>query len=305
MTISVMITTRNRADDLAVTLKALTRLRPQPDEVLVTLDGCTDLSRQVVETLWPDAKVIENRAGLGSIPARDHMLREAKSDLVLSLDDDSYPLDEDFLARAALFFEQDSSLAVLWFPQRSEEFPASLAQADFGSDQRTGSYPSSGALIRRSTYLALPGYCTAFGHAYEEPDYSLQCIAAGQYVRLHTGLLIRHHYSGTNRNEVRIHHQHSRNECWSVLMRCPWPTLPFVLLRRAAGQFLYACRRGPRWIVREPLWWAQAIRGAPRIMTGRSPLPYDGYRRWRALIRRPAPGESRATSPTPTVAAVD
>ena len=42
MTLSVMITTRNRVEDLKRTTRALTQLDPVPQEVLITADGCTD-----------------------------------------------------------------------------------------------------------------------------------------------------------------------------------------------------------------------------------------------------------------------
>lgn len=287
MTFSVMITTRNRADDLAVTLRALDNLNPRPDELIITLDGCTDNSREVVAAQWPTARVFENYPGRGSIPARDTMLRAASSDLVLSLDDDSHPIVADFISKIPQHFARDERLAVLWFPQRSEEFPESLHQTDFGPDVFTGSYVSSGAVIRRSAYLATSGYARIMEHIYEEPDFSLQCIAKGWRVRLHTELVIRHHYSGVNRNELRIHHRHARNEAWSVLLRCPSPWWPFVLLRRAIGQLCYAAKRGPRWLVREPIWWWAAMRGAHCIWRQRTPVAWSVYRRWRTRLRTP------------------
>ena len=42
MTLSVMITTRNRVEDLKRTIRALTQLDPVPQEILITADGCTD-----------------------------------------------------------------------------------------------------------------------------------------------------------------------------------------------------------------------------------------------------------------------
>lgn len=285
--VTVMITTRNRAVSLVRTLDALAALKPAPDEVLVTLDGCTDESERLVRERFPGVTLLVNATGLGSIPSRDRMVRLARNPLVLSLDDDSHPLDDDFLSRAAAFFERDERLALLAFPQRSEEFPESLEQTDFGPDLEIASYASSGVMLRVSAYRALPGYATVFGHMFEEPDYALQCLAAGWRARLHAGLVIRHHYSGLNRNEIRIHQLHARNESWSVLLRCPSPWWPFVALRRAAGQFAYACKRGPGWIVREPLWWWRALAGARAILRERRPVTWRAYRYWRRLLRAP------------------
>ncbi len=289
MTVSVIITTRNRREDLDATLQALRKLDPSPAEILVCLDGCSDGSADMLRRDYPAVRVLMHSIPQGSIPSRHRLIREARSDLVLSLDDDSHPVETHFLQRSTELFEADKKLAVGWFPQRSEEFPESLDRSDFGPDCLTGSYVSSGAMLRRSTYLSLPGYAIHFGHAYEEPDYALQCIAAGWRIRLHTGLVIRHHYSARNRNERRTHQLHSRNECWSVFMRCPWPWWPLVALKRAAGQLGYACRRGPRWVLTEPVWWLKALRGTPAAWSHRQPVSWTNYRRWRQLLRRPEP----------------
>ena len=289
MLCSVIATTHNRRPDLEHTLLQLRRLTPAPAEVLICADGCTDGTVEMIRAQFPEVQVLQNAERLGSIPARDRLLRAARSDLVLSLDDDSYPVEPDFLSVAAQCFVDDPKLAVLWFPQRSEEFPASLLQADFGPDTTTATFSSSGAVLRRATYLGLPGYPPSFGHAYEEPDYSLQCIAAGWIVRRHTALTIRHHYSARNRNEIRTHHLHARNEAWSILLRCPMVALPLLLVRRAAGQFGYACRRGPCWIAREPLWWWQMIKGASAVWAQRRTVGWSAYCRWLRLLRHPEP----------------
>jgi GT2 family glycosyltransferase len=286
---SIMITTHNRWPDLHHTLEKLRELDPPAEEIIVCADGCTDETTLELPRRFPGVRLLVNPARHGSIPSRDRMLRLARHELVLSLDDDSHPVETNFLPLAAQRFQADSRLAVLWFPQRSEEFPASLVQTDFGPDVRTASYSSSGAALRRSAYKSLQGYATIFGHAYEEPDYALQCHAAGWHVQQHTGLTIRHYYSGRNRNEMRTHHLHARNEFWSVLLRCPTPWWPFVALRRSIGQFVYACRRGPSWVIREPIWWWAALKGASTAWGSRKAVRWKTYCRWQKLLRTPAP----------------
>ena len=184
-------------------------------------------------------------------------MREARGDLVLALDDDSYPEQLDCIARIVPFFEQRPKLAVLHFPQRTDEYPETLAQTDFGSEHLTRSFANSGAVLRRSTYLQLPGFESRFFHMYEEPDYALQCVAAGYDVLFSPVITIRHHYSGQARDEIRIHHRHARNEFWSTLMRCPFPFAVGIVAWRVFSQFRYACKRGWYWVVREPVWWGR------------------------------------------------
>src|SRR5262245_11936959 len=222
MTVSVMITTKGRIVDLQRTCHVLRQLDPAPLEVLITIDGFTEGVHEAVKAELQQARIIVNRIGLGSVASRDRMMREAQGDVVLALDDDSYPEQLDCISRIVPLFVQRPKLAVLHFPQRTDEYPETLAQRDFGSEQLTRSFANSGAVMRRSTYLQLPGFEPRFFHMYEEPDYALQCVAAGYDVLFSPMITIRHHYSRHARDEIRIHHRHARNELWGTLMRCPF-----------------------------------------------------------------------------------
>ena len=287
MTISVMITTKNRAADLCRTCRVLRQLNPTPLEVLITADGCTDDTVEVVKSELANAKLIVNETGRGSVVSRNQMMREARGDLVLALDDDSYPEQLDCINRIMPFFENNPKLAVLHFPQRTDEYPETLMQPNFGSEHLTRSFASSGAVLRRSTYLQLPGFESRFFHMYEEPDYALQCVAAGYEVLFSPVVTVRHHYSGQVRSEMRNHHRHSRNELWSVLLRCPFPYVAPVAIYRAATQFGYACRRGFSWAIREPVWWWQAMAGFPYCLAKRHPVSWTSYKRWLRLPETP------------------
>jgi GT2 family glycosyltransferase len=284
MTFSVMITTRNRAADLRRTLAVLRTLSPAPLEVLITADGCTDDTVETARRERPDARLIINKTGRGSVASRDRMMREARGDLVLALDDDSYPEQADCLARVAALFAENPQLAIAHFPQRTDEYPATLTQTDFGPARPTRSFANSGAVLRRTVYLALPGFEPRFFHMYEEPDYALQCVGAGYEVLYSPVVTIRHHYSGQTRSELRNHHRHARNEFWSVLLRCPFPQGIGLAGYRIFSQFRYAGTRGLGWVVREPAWWWQAAQGIGHCLGRRQVIPWSRYRDW---LRRP------------------
>ena len=283
MSLSVMITTKNRIGELRRTWRALQQLNPPPLEVLITTDGCTEEMVAAVKAELPGARLFVNDIGLGSVASRDRMMREARSDLVLALDDDSYPEQLDCIARVVPTFEQHPNVAVLHFPQRTDEYPETLAQTDFGPERLTRTFPNSGAVLRRSTYLRLAGFESRFFHAYEEPDYALQCVAAGYDVLFSPVITIRHHYSGETRDEIRIHHRHARNELWSTVMRCPFPFAAGIAAWRVFSQFRYAWKRGWSWVLREPRWWAQALAGVPYFIRKRRPVSWAAYKRWLRL----------------------
>ncbi len=286
-TVAICITTRNRREELARTLRELARLAPAPDEVLIVADSCTDGTVQCVRAGHPGVRLIVHEQSRGSIPSRNEMAETTQCDVFLSLDDDSYPMEPDFIAHIAELFAKRPRLAVLSFPQRSEEFPETLTATDFGPPLFVGSYANSGAAIRRSVFRELGGYPAQFGHMYEEPDFALRCVCAGWEVWQDTSRTIRHHFTGAQRNEMRNHHRHSRNELWSVLMRCPFPHVFNVAAYRAFRQFAYAYSRGWSWAFSEWRWWCACVPGVPRCLAERRPLPWRRYLAWMRLVGHP------------------
>ena len=287
LSVSICIATHNRREDLAHTLSVLDRLAPAPAEIRITADGCTDGTIEFLREKYPQHPLTVNEIARGSTGSRDTMFREARGEIILILDDDSHPVEEDFLAHLPRFFEERPRLAVVHFPQRTDEFPESLEAADFGRSRFTGTYVNCATALRRSVFIALGGYPAQFRIAYDEPDFALRCICAGWQVRYETGLTIRHHYSGVARNELRMHHTHAKNELWSVFMRCPFPQLLVVALFRIVRQFGYGWSRGLDWALREPRWWLDCLRGLPRCLAERNPLPWPRYRAWMQLVRHP------------------
>ncbi len=283
MTVSVVIATKNRLAEVRRTCGLIRQLDPPPLELIITADCCTDGTVEFIKSALPDAKLIVNEQMRGSVASRDHMMRAARGDLVLALDDDSYPEQLDCISRIVPLFEQRPRLAVLNFPQRTDEYPETLAQTNFGSEHLTRSFANSGAVLRRSTYVQLAGFEPRFYHMYEEPDYALQCVAAGYDVLFSPVVTIRHHYSGQARDEIRIHHRHARNEFWSTLMRCPFPFAFLILAWRVFSQFRYAYKRGWSWVVREPMWWGRALAGISYCLRNRRPVSWAGYKRWLSL----------------------
>lgn len=285
--IAICIATHNRRADLTRTLREVARLDPQPAEILVAADGCTDGTPEFVVKEYPAIHLITHPEARGSIPSRNELAAACASEVFLSLDDDSHPIETDFISQLAQIFGDNPALAIASFPQRTDEFPATLEQVDFGPSHFTGTYANSGAAIRRAVFRELGGYPDFFRHAYEEPDFALRCCAAGWQVRHETSLTIRHHFTSVERDEMRTHQRHARNELWSVVMRCPAPQCVAVALFRLVRQGGYAARRGFSWLVREPQWWRQCLAGMPCCRAARCPLPWKKYRAWMQLARHP------------------
>ncbi|HEX4085524.1 MAG TPA: glycosyltransferase [Chthoniobacteraceae bacterium] len=286
-TCAISIATLNRLGELRRTLAVVAALDPQPDELLICADGCTDGTAAYVREHFPGAKLIEHARPNGSIRSRIELMHAAGSDIVVSLDDDSYPSESGFIARVGELFASKPHVAVASFPQRTDEFPETLLAEDFGPPRYTANYVNAAAAFRRGVYLQLEGWPADFEHAYDESDYTLQCLAAGYAVYFEPSIVIRHHFTSVERNEIRTHHRHARNEQWCAWRRCPFPAVLAVSLYRAITQWGYAWKRGTAWVVREPRWWWMALRGLPAALRGRRPVPERVYRQWLRLIRHP------------------
>ncbi|MEO6786063.1 MAG: glycosyltransferase [Chthoniobacteraceae bacterium] len=285
--VAICITTHNRRAELERTLAQITALSPQPDELLIIADGCNDGTADFVRERSPHARLIIHEQGRGSIPSRNEMAAATTCEIFLSLDDDSYPLEPDAIARIRELFEMNGRLAVAAFPQRTDEFPDTLTARDFGGAKFVGTYANSSAAIRASVFKSLGGYPDSFFHMYEEPDFALRCVCAGWQVRYEPCVTVRHHFSQRERNEIRRHQQNARNELWSVLLRCPMPQLLAVAPFRAWRQFFHACKRGWPWVWREPRWWWQCLCGLSRCLRARRALRWPRYRAWMGLVRSP------------------
>src|SRR5690242_10535794 len=118
LSVSIMITTRNRVAELERTIGVLRSLDPGPHEILITADGCSDGTVEFVRQSVPEARLFVNETGQGSVASRVRMMHEATGELVLALDDDSYPEPEqtDSLERVAALFVDRPQLAVAHFP---------------------------------------------------------------------------------------------------------------------------------------------------------------------------------------------
>lgn len=286
MTFAIMIATRNRCEELRCTLSKIQDLQPPANEILICADGCTDNTREMVRSGFPDCTLVENERARGSVFSRDRLLRFAKSDIVLSLDDDSYPMEHDFFTRLGRIFVEYPKAAVISFPEIRDNAVPHPTKALSSPAHLVSAYASCAAAMRRGVYLRSQGFPIFFDHMYEEPDFALQCYALGYQVWFWPSVRIRHHVTPAQRDETARHHLNARNEFWSVLMRCPFPQMIPVALFRIWRQFRYACSQGLAWAIREPVWWCMAVTGIDKCLANRHAIPWDIYFAWMKLARQ-------------------
>ena len=232
--------------------------------------------------------MITNDKPLGSIGSRDRNSTPGElAQIVLSLDDDSYPVDSDFLARLTERFASDPKLAVLTCFQITDEFPETIQSPDEqrGSRQLVASFPNSAAAIRREVYLNSSGFPSDLLPRLRRTRLrSCSATLLGFHVVYDPDLTIRHHFTPVGRSEARTHRRHARNELWSAAMRAPLILIPVVIPYRILSQLRYAFKRGISWAIAEPLWWLAALRGLPKCLRQRKRIPLADYRAMAATV---------------------
>ncbi len=269
--VTVMVATHNRRVELEKTLSSLRAQTWPCQEVLVVDDASTDGTSEFVRAAFPEVGLVRREQNRGSISARNEILRRARGEYVIGLDDDSRFIEPDAIARVVRRMEDEPDLGILSFQVIGPENPERLEEAGrLRGEWHCSSFAACGVALRRSMLRKTGHFPAYFFHAYEEPDLCLRAWDAGYRVLQWNDVVVYHEFSGLNRNEQRTHRRHARNEACSVWMRCPWHLVLPLTVARLASQCRYAARRG--WLLREPRVWAEVLARLPLALLHRRPV---------------------------------
>jgi GT2 family glycosyltransferase len=263
--VTIMIATRNRVGELLKTLESCRALSGPPPEILVVDDTSSDGTYETVRAKFPDVNIVRNEVNKGSIASRNDILRRARGDYIIGLDDDSRFVEADACQRIVERLDREPDLGITSFQAIGPEFPETLKPEGRATGEwHTSSFAFCAVVLRRSMLQQTGLLPEMFYHAYEEPDLSLRAWDAGYRVLQWNEILVYHEFSGQNRNEQRNHRFHARNEACSVVMRYPWPLIVPGVLGKLFGQVRYATRQG--WLMGEPRVWGEFLLRLPRAL---------------------------------------
>lgn len=225
--VSVAIPAYRSGPLLRQTLERICACNPLPQEILLHGDGGWQPEMAMLEGLPLPVKLVLSEAHVGPGGGRHRLFQEAACELVASFDDDSWPLDEDYFARALAVMEAFPKAVVMSPAVYLKERPvlAALPEAAL-----VRSFAGSASVTRRSLYLGLPGYVpVAAAYGVEETDLSLQAHAAGLEILFCPWLRAWH-------DRPSVDNQHSvlpwiRNEVLLASLRFPLVMQPWGWVR--------------------------------------------------------------------------
>ena len=287
--LTVGITTRNRPHALATCLGSLANVRHLLAEVIVFDDG-SDPAAKVDGVA--DARVIRDAASPGYIVGRNRLVREATSDLVLLLDDDTRVLDASAVQRGIAVMTGDDRAGAVAFAAAEADgrpWPAAMQPSRAVRPSVIPSFIGFAHLLRRELFLRLGGYREEFISCGEEKDFCLRLLDAGYRTVYLPDALVGHVPDAAERNRSRHLRYLVRNDCLNAFYNDPLPRVLWTLPVR----YLLYFRMRRAWRVQDPWGWLWIARDvlayARRTRDRRRPVSRASLRLWAELKKAPRP----------------
>ena len=207
--VSIVICSRNRAQQLRRALEAVARIRTKYDwEIVVVDNGSMDETPDVIEaarsTLPQLRCVVETRRGLGA--ARDRGWRDARGRLVALTDDDCY-VEPDYVDSVVAAFAERPAAGciggrILLFDPSDAEVTIDTREAPVRLEPRrflpAGSLHGANLCFRRSTLEQIGGVDPELGAGTPFPCEDIDAVAAtlwlGQEAWFDPRPVVRHHH---------------------------------------------------------------------------------------------------------------
>lgn len=219
MSISVVIPTFKRVPQLLRTLEVLTAFDAPPAEIIVHVDGGDHLSSSVINSFPGEIRILESSVTLGPGGSRNRLLQEAKNEIVVSLDDDSFPIDSDFFAAVAAAIERHPMAGVI----AMNIIHDGEAMIDRSSTAfEVVDFVGCGCVYRRQVFLRLQGYIPVQpAYGVEEADLALQLIDSGWDIVHDNDLRVRHATTRSHQASAKVTAAHISNIALLAFLRYP------------------------------------------------------------------------------------
>jgi len=279
MSATVVITTRNRKEELHVALRSAFAQTVQP-EVLVIDDGSTDGTADMMRAEFPEAVLHRCEESRGLIVRRNEGARLTKGEVIFSIDDDA-AFSTPHVVEQTLRDFVDPRIGAIAIPYLEPRKDNHLLQKspDRESVWITDRFIGTAHALRRDIFLKLGGYREHLVHQGEESDFCIRMLDAGYFVRLGNADPI-HHFESPKRDFRRMDYYGHRN-----LILFAWCNVPSPRMLVHLAATTLNCTRS---VLRQPSHAPAIVRGmcagyARLINTKREPVRPVSYRLYRRL----------------------
>ena len=243
MGISAIITAYERIEQTLATLRILQSCTPPPDEVLVHVDANRRDCEEAIRKTFPAVSILRSKEQVGPGGGRNKLVDAAQFEFVASFDDDSYPIDSDYFARAAKLFEQFPDAAVIC---------AALYHVGeaIGLDDRhaewTADFSGGACIYRRRAFLDAGGYVPLpVAYGMEEVDLAIRLHSRGGRILTTRWLRVFHNTNLARHADPRVTAGSIANLALLAYLRYP-VSLWGIGIGQCANRLLWLLRHGRR-----------------------------------------------------------
>lgn len=240
-TFSILITTKNRLEDLKTSINKLTFLLNRKDlSIIICDDGSTDGTFEYIKKCYPKFLIIRNEVSKGLIYSRNTLMNLTNSEFAISLDDDLNFLIKNPLEIIEKYFREQSKCAVVSF----RIFWSLSEPITFYTEEeslRMKSYAGGAHAFRMSAWKSIPNYPEWFIFYGEEEFASYQLFKNNLEVHYLPEVLVHHRVNIKGRKrgkDYRIRLRRSLRSGWYLyFLFYPWILIPKRLLYTLWIQF--------------------------------------------------------------------
>lgn len=189
---SILISTKNRKDDLLFTLNKIQNLiNNNQVECIVYDDGSSDGTHESVKNLFPQIKLLKNEVSKGYIYCRNFMLNTTKADYAISLDDDAHFVTENSLEIIEKYFTKNKKCGLIAFRLFwGRQLPESIQTNEL--PQRVKAFVGCGHVWRMKAWNEIPNYPEWFVFYGEEEFGSYNLLKKNWEIIYHPSVLVQH-----------------------------------------------------------------------------------------------------------------
>lgn len=238
MRVSILIVSKDRKVDLLKTLIILDSLIDKSQvEVLVFLDGCSDDSENLKDELtW--VKWYVSPKSIGASAARHQIYPLANSEILIGLDDDAHPLDEDFIFKIETLFNKYPNVGILSFEEIKGIYQSDIEALKRAEKEKkeflTSQFIGCGFAIRKSVYKQTNGFPSWIDIYGEESCLSIEVLAKGYDILYTNKIKVNHR---VNREQRKLNKQNYfrfgkqlKNSTYYYLVYYPFPLINILKL---------------------------------------------------------------------------
>jgi GT2 family glycosyltransferase len=276
--VGIGITTKDRWEDLVITLAELRKQGYGNLETIVIDDGSQVPLPAIFREQFPNIRFERSENSLGLVVQRNRLAQMLRSTYYLSLDDDSFPVDGD-LNQAVEWIETHQLVVALALQVVERDAPVPALES-LGEPYQVRGYIGCAHLVHRERFLQLGGYLEPLHYFCEELEFCFKALRRGLMTYAYPGLVVRHNITSVARNTRKKDHYYTRNEVILGLLYFPFP---LSILRAANCLRMVWEREGNPFPGQRFLGWLEGWVCGLRWHKLRRPLSMEQFRVWKKL----------------------